>query len=260
MSSSLSSSDGPPLHAADGAPPDPPARSALGHAFDGWRHSLSVPGLVLFASFIGYGALLRGIEFPLLAGLLSTVLVWALPAQVILVGGLASGTALPAIAFAVALSSLRLLPMVVSLAPFLRGRRRNLFLELLCAHYVAMSMWVEGLRLLPKLPAEARVPFALGLGNGFVMVSLMGTVGGYLLAGELPAPLAAGLLFLTPLSFSVLMVRNSSAVTDWLALVAGFVILPLVMHLEGGLDLMLAGLGGGTLAYVAGRMWRGRRA
>lgn len=241
------------------APPPLPPAAPLEHVLDGLRHSLSVPGLVLFASFVGFGALLQGIDFPLLAGLLATALIWALPAQVILVGGLASGTALPAIALAVALSSLRLLPMVVSIAPYLRGRRRSLVLELWCAHYVAMSMWVEGLRLLPHRPAEARVPFALGLGNGFIGISLLGTVAGYFLAGELPPPLAAGLLFLTPLSFSLLMVRNSADMTDWLALVAGFAILPLVMHLDGGLDLMLAGIGGGSLAYGIGRVLRKRR-
>lgn len=234
-------------------------RSAAGWFFLGAYHSLSVPAVVLFASFLGFGALLHGAGFPFFAGLLSTFFIWALPSQVILIGGLVSGTALPAIALAVGLSAIRLLPMVVSLAPFMRGPRRSLVMEIWCAHYVAMTLWVEGLRFLPGLPGEARVPFTLGLGNGLVTVSVIGTSLGYVLAGELPGPLAAGLLLLTPLSFTVLMVRNSQTATDWLALAAGLLITPFAMGLQGGLDLMIAGIGGGTIAYAAGRL-RGRRA
>lgn len=233
-------------------------RSAAGWFLSGAYHAISVPALVLFASFTGFGALLHGVNFPFVAGLLSTLFIWALPSQVILIGGLVSGTALPAVALAVALSAIRLLPMVVSVAPYMRGPRRSLFMELWCAHYVAMTLWVEGLRFLPTLPGEARVPFTLGLSNGLVLVSMIGTGLGYVLAGELPGPLAAGLLMLTPLSFTVLMVRNSETPTDWLALGAGLVITPFVMGLGGGLDLMIAGIGGGTLAYVAGRMWERR--
>jgi len=234
-----------------------PSRSTLGWFLHGARHGISVPALVLFASYTGFGALLQGVGFPLGAGVLSTLLIWALPAQVILVGGLAAGSALPALAFAIGLSSMRLLPMVVSVAPYMRGPRRSTFVELVCAHYVAMTLWVEGLRLLPHLPGEARVPFTLGLGNMLVLVSMTGTAGGYLMAGSLSGPLAAVLLFLTPLSFSVLMVRNAVALTDWLALTAGFLIMPFVVGLDGGLDLLIAGVGGGSLAYAAGK-WRRR--
>jgi len=242
----------------DPAPLDAP-HGALYWVLSGARAALSVPGLVLFASYLGFGGLLYGMGFPLLPGLLSTLLIWALPAQVILVGGLASGTALPAIALAVGLSSIRLLPMVVAIAPYVRGRRRNTWAELLCAHYVAMTVWVEGSRLLPHLPAEGRLAFTLGLGNGLIGISLCGTLVGYLLAGELPLPLAAALLFLTPASFTILMVRGSRTALDWLALGFGLASAPLVAGLGGGMDLMIGGVGGGTLAYLIAR-WLRRRA
>lgn len=223
---------------------------------DGLR---SVATLMLLGSFIGFGALLEGVGFPLVAGMVATLLIWALPAQVILIGGIVSGTALPAVALAVTLSSIRLLPMVVSLAPYMRGPRRSLVSEAACAHFVAMTLWVEGLRLLPKVPGEGRVPYTLGLGHAYVTISGAGTLAGYALAGSVPGPLAAGLLLLTPLSFTVLMVRNSRAATDWLALGAGLVLMPLTMGLQGGLDLMIAGVGGGTLAYLVGRRLEKRR-
>lgn len=109
-----------------------------------------------------------------------------------------------------------------------------------------MTLWLEGLRMLPHLPGEGRVPFTLGLGVALVAVSCLGTAAGYTVAGEVPAFLSAGLLLLTPLSFMVLMLRNASAATDWLALAAGLILMPLTLELEGGLDLMISGIGGGT--------------
>ncbi|WP_245263323.1 AzlC family ABC transporter permease [Azorhizobium doebereinerae] len=215
---------------------------------------------MLIASYIGFGGLLQGVGFPLLPGMLSTILIWALPAQVILVGGLAAGTALPAIALAVGLSSIRLLPMVVALAPVARGRHRSVWAEIWSSHYVAMTMWVEGMRLLPKVPAEGRLPYMLGMGNVYVGVSTLSTWIGFELAGGLPAPLAGALLFLTPASFTILMVRGSRTALDWMALGFGLVSAPLVAGLGGGMDLMIGGVGGGTLAYVGARLMKRRKA
>jgi len=222
------------------------------------RAALSVPCLVLFFSYLGFGGLLQGVGFPLVAGVLSTILIWALPAQIILIGGLTTGTSLIAIALAVGLSSLRLLPMVVSIVPYLRGTRRNVAAELYAAHFVAMTVWVEGIRLFPTLPREGRLPFALGLGHTLLLTSVTGTIAGYFLAGELPPPLAAGLLFLTPVSFTILMVRGAREATDWIALGAGLLTAPLVAGMSGGADLMISGVGGGTFAYLVGRMLRRR--
>lgn len=244
------------------APPssaEPTDRSSAYWFARGMGAGCSVPALVLFASYLGFGAVLESVGFPIGAGLASTLLVWALPAQLILIGGVAAGTALPALALAVGLSSMRLLPMVVSIAPYMRGQSRSLWRELLCAHFVAMTVWLEGLRLLPHLPGTAREPFVLGLGTMLVGVSLAGTLAGHAVAGELPGPLAAGLLLLTPLSFTILMVRNATLPTDWLALAAGFCIAPLTLELAGGMDLLIAGIGGGTLAFLGGRLLERRR-
>jgi predicted branched-subunit amino acid permease len=255
----------PPVSAPAEPPPLPPdvetleTLSPLAWAGRGARHAISVPGVVLFAGYIGLGGLLHGVGFPFFAGMLSTLLIWALPAQVILAGGIGAGTALPALALAIGLSSLRLLPMTVAIAPFLRGHRRNFWAELLCSHYVAMTFWVEGLRLLPKIPGEGRVAFALGLGNALLAISLAGTAAGFFLAGELPPILAAGLLFLTPVSFSLMMIRNAGHdLMDWLALAAGLLSVPFVVGLSGGADLMISGIGGGTVAYLIGRFLRRR--
>ncbi|MCS0505250.1 AzlC family ABC transporter permease [Ancylobacter mangrovi] len=221
--------------------------------------SLSAPGFVLLATFLGFGGLLHDLGFPIVAGLLSTVLVWALPAQVILVGGLASGSSLPALAIAVCLSGVRLLPMVVSLMPLMRGRRPRLWQELLCAHFVAVTLWAEGFRLLPKVPTAARPAFSVGVGAGLMTTSVIGTAAGFYLTNVLPAPLAVALLLLTPISFTILLVRNAKARVDWLAIVLGAAISPFASYLPGGLDLFWAGVGGGTLAFLIARLLPKRR-
>ncbi len=246
----------------DTAPEGPPpvSHGALHYALAGVRGAMSVPLLVLIASYIGFGGLLHGVGFPLLPGMLSTIFIWALPAQVILIGGLAAGTALPAIALAVGLSSIRLLPMVVALAPFTRGRHRSTVGEFCASHFVAMTMWVEGMRLLPKVPVEGRPAYTLAMGATYVGVSTLATWAGFELAGSLPPAFGAGLLFLTPASFTILMVRNSRTALDWMALAFGLASAPLVAGLDGGMDLMIGGVGGGTLAYGIARLLKRRAA
>jgi len=222
--------------------------------------AVSVPGVVLIATFIGFGGLLHDVGFPIGAGLLSTVLIWALPAQVILIGGVASGASLPTLAVAVCLSGVRLMPMVVSLMPLMRGPKPRLLSEIISAHFVAVTMWVEGFRLLPKVEIAGRPAFATGLGVGLCALSTAATALGFYLTHNLPGPLAVALLLLTPISFAILLVRNSSAPVDWLAIGFGAVLSPLVANSPGGLDLFWSGVGGGTLAFLIARYGLGKRA
>lgn len=215
---------------------------------------MSVQAVVLFAGFIGFGGLIRDVGFPLGAAILSTFLVWALPAQLIIVGGFAAGNPVPVVALAVGLSSVRFFPMVASIMPMIRGRT-GLGAQLLASHFVAVSAWVESIRLMPSIPVEARMPFFFGLSNVFVVGSAGATIAGYLLAGTLPQALANGLIFLTPISFLLQLIRNSRDLMDWLALFFGLLLVPVFAQIGGTLDLLWIGLIGGGAAYLAGR-WR----
>jgi predicted branched-subunit amino acid permease len=221
----------------------------------GYRSAwLSVFAYVLFGTYIGIGALAYDFGFSLLWVCLSTVLIWAGPAQVILISALGGGAALIEVAIAVGLSGVRLLPMVVSLLPILRTpqtRQRDLILP---AHFTAVSMWVESMRIAPQVEPKHRIAFCNGLGTGYGSSALIATVIGYYLAARLPLLMTAGLLFLTPLSFLISVVRNSRVLIDRLALVLGLVIGPALAYRNVDLDILWAGVGGGTLAYAAHRM------
>jgi predicted branched-subunit amino acid permease len=220
---------------------------------------LSVFAYVLFGTYIGIGALAYDFGFSLFWVCLSTILVWAGPAQVILISALGGGAALIEVAIAVGLSGVRLLPMVVSLLPMLKTektRQRDLILP---AHFTAVSMWVESLRVAPQIEPKHRVAFCNGIGSGFGASALVATVIGYFLAARLPPLMSAALLLLTPLSFLISVVRNSRELVDRLALGFGLVIGPLLAYLNVDLDILWAGIGGGTLAYFGHRLresWR----
>src|SRR5258705_13656558 len=76
--------------------------------------------LVLFATYLGIGALAHDTHFSLGWVLASTALVWAGPAQIILISTLGSGATVLQAAIAVTVSAIRLFPMVVSVLPMMR--------------------------------------------------------------------------------------------------------------------------------------------
>jgi predicted branched-subunit amino acid permease len=210
--------------------------------------------LVTVGTFLGIGALAHDLGFSLTWAVVCTVLVWAGPAQVILMTALGGGAALAEIAIAVALSAIRLLPMVVSLIPILRGpatRNRDLVLP---AHFIAVTTWAESLRLLPTLPRENRVAFLNGMGSGFMAVGTAFTVIGFYLAASLPMVLAAALLMLTPLAFLMSIAGNARLLADRVALLLGLLIGPVLAAYQVELDLLWAGMIGGTLGYAVHRL------
>src|SRR6476620_1157003 len=129
------------------APPiDPPQRSATAAFLAGFGAAwLSVMAYVVIGTYIGLAALAHDFGFSLWWLAASTVLVWAGPEQVILVSTLGAGTTPVEAAIAVSLSSVRLLPMVISLLPLLKHpQTRNRFL-LNAAATTAVTMWIEAL-------------------------------------------------------------------------------------------------------------------
>lgn len=220
---------------------------------------LSVFAYVLFGTYIGVGALAHDFGFSVWWVALSTVLVWAGPAQVILITALGAGSPLIEVAIAVGLSGVRLLPMVVALLPILKGPQTRFRDLVFPTHMTAVSMWVESMRLAPLIAVEKRIPFVNGLGTGYFVSALIATFGGYYLAAQLPLLLTAALLFLTPMSFLVSIARNSRELVDRLALLFGLIVGPILAYYAVSLDIMWSGIIGGTLAYGVHRFWGRRR-
>ncbi len=212
----------------------------------------------LFATYLGVGALAHDLNFSPLWAMLATALVWAAPAQMILLTALGGGGTAVQAAAAVSLSAIRLMPMVVALLPMLRGPNTKSWHLILPTHFVAVTVWVESMRLVPSVPRERRIAFVNGLGTGVLGATLVSTLVGYNLAAILPPLFGAAVLFLTPISFLLTTASNSKMLLDRLALALGIVLLPLTNLLNTGIDMLIAGVSAGTVAYAVHRV-RARR-
>ena len=227
------------------------------HARLGIRVALTLPAWIVGVSFLGVGSLARDAGFPLGAALLSTLLVWAAPAQLILFGSLAGGGLVAAAALAVGLSAIRLLPMTLAFLPLVRRPGQPAWVALLAAHCMAATTWIEAMRRLPDMERENRLPFFFGFALACLALSASATLIGYLLVGALPNALAAGLLCLTPIYFTVSLVATARLKADWVAVGLGLALVPFVQPLVGkNFDLLATGLAGGTVAYLVQRLGR----
>jgi predicted branched-subunit amino acid permease len=225
----------------------------------GARDALGLASITICLSLVGVGGLARDIGYPMLAGVLSSILMWAGPAQVLLFGSIASGTALPLAAVAVLFSSLRFLPMTISLMPLINDPRRPTWQLLLAAHLIAITNWVEGMRRLPRERHEARYPYFCGFGTVVLLSGTAATGAGYHLVGALPPVLAAALLFTTPMFFALNLVAPVRRLVDALPILFALVLTPLATAALGkDYDLVVAGTVGGSLAYLLERRMRRR--
>ncbi len=224
----------------------------------GAREAFGVPAIVLGASFLGFGALVREAGLSPWHGLLSTALGWALPGQVAMVELYAAGASLVAILAAVAVTNARLLPMTVSLMPLLRAPGRGRGALYLAAYFVAVTGWAAAMRQAPLLPAPARLPYFLGFVLVICSSSLVATAGGYYLAAAVPPEITLGLVFLNPIYFMLVFAADARRRARVLAQVLGALAGPALYLVATDWSLLLTGLLAGSLAFFGDRWWRRR--
>lgn len=213
---------------------------------------------MLFLMLLAVGGLARDSGYPLGVAVLSTILIWAAPGQVVFFAALAAGASLPAAALAIGVSSIRLLPMSVSLLPILRGAHTPLWRQILLSHFIAITAWVEGMRRLPHVAPPERQPFFLAFALTIMASAILGTMLGYVAVGRLPPLFGAAIVFVAPLYFTISLLASATGRADHVAVLAGFVLTPPVVALvPEGIDLLVIGLGGGSLGYWVRR--RGKR-
>ncbi|QDG77183.1 AzlC family ABC transporter permease [Labrenzia sp. PHM005] len=237
-------------------PLEPPV-SGGGWMLRGARASISIPALILTSAFVGFAGMARETGLSLAETLLMTGAVWALPSIVVLTGALSSGMGLIPAAVAVALASVRLMPMTMALMPFLKvpGKTKTWHL-LIASHFVAVTAWVFAMKNLPDLPKEGRLPFFVGFGGcvtGFVF-TMTGIA--YMLVDQMPPMAAGSLVLVTPVYFLCSLWGAARMNADKAAMVAGLILGPVFFLSAPGLDLLWTGLVGGTLAYLVTRVMR----
>lgn len=222
--------------------------------FRGVRAAFSIPGLILASAFVGFAGLAREAGLTLAEAVFMTGVVWALPAKVVLVGAILSGASLPAAAFAVALSSVRLMPMVVALVPEMRDARTPKWVLYALSHFVAVTSWVLAMENLRHVPRDMRTSYYTGLGSTLVIANMIVVTVVFQLAGELPPTASAALFLLTPIYFLTSLWGSARERAGHVAMLLGLLLGPLFHIFLPGFDLLAAGLIGGIGAFVFHRL------
>lgn len=219
-----------------------------------------VPGLVLGASFLGFGSLVRESGYGLWMALAATATGWALPGQIAMVELMAVGTPLLLVCMAVALTNARLMPMTVALMPWLRRPGTPVWRYYAAAHLIAVTSWANAMRICPTLPQEYRLAWFGTFAVSLWAVTLVTTAAGYFLAGVVPQAVTLALVFLNPVYFMLIFAADLRQRAKSLALVFGAVLGPLFHLVHPDWGLLATGLVAGTLAFLAERHLKAREA
>ncbi len=236
-------------------PPEFNYGSPLAAARAGMREALGVPIVVLSASFLGFGALVHQAGLTVWHGLFSTATGWALPGQVAFLELYGVGASLLAIAIVVALVNVRLLPMTIALMPVLRASRWPRWSYYLAAHWIAVTAWAAAMRDCPKMPAEERLPFFVGMSTTLWGATMVTTAIGFYLAASVPLYVTLGLVFLNPIYFMLVFAAAVRERARMLALLLGALLGPPLHLMTADWGLLLTGLAAGSLAFFVGQRW-----
>ncbi|MEX3009132.1 AzlC family ABC transporter permease [Hoeflea sp. TYP-13] len=225
----------------------------------GMRGIFSIPALVLTSAVVGFCgfAYEAGISYGQAVFMMG--IIWALPAQFVLIGAILAGASLPAAALAVTLSSMRLMPMVAALVPEIRTKSTPTWVLLVVSHFVAVTSWVFTMERLDRVPREGRVAFFTGFGLTLTTVNIVVVSVSYGVISHLPAMIGGALFFLTPIYFLTSIWASARGLEVYLAMVIGLVLGPAFHMADEELGLLYAGIIGGTLAFFLERLIAARR-
>lgn len=220
---------------------------------------VSVPALILASSFVGFAAIAMQAGVTLAQAVFMTGIVWALPAKVVMVGAIIAGNGLPATAFAVALSSVRLTPMVVALVPEIRTSGTRKWVLYLLSHFVAITSWVIAMADVKGVPPAMRTAWYGGVGSSLVLLNMCVVAAVYLLAEGLPPAASAALFLLTPIYFLTSLWGSARERAGHVAMVLGLLLGPAFALVTPDFSLLATGLVGGALAYLHHRLTKRSR-
>ncbi|WP_062116640.1 AzlC family ABC transporter permease [Aureimonas sp. AU40] len=226
----------------------------------GMGQILSAPALILVTAHLGFAGLARDAGISWFEASFMVFTIWALPANLILLGAITAGLSLAATAVAIGLSSLRLMPMVIALVPEMRaeGTRKRTLLVL--SHFVAVTAWVVARERFPTVPRRYRTAYFAGFGVTLTVVNTLVVAFAFNLMGQLPALVTGALAFLTPVYFLTSLYGSAGDLTGRLALFLGMAAIVPANWLAPDFDILIAGIAAGLASLLVGRLAEGRRA
>ena len=115
------------------------------------------------------------------------------------------------------------------------------------------------MRNVENVPRESRLAFFAGFAITLTTVNMVLVAVIYGMVSQLPPIVAGCLYFLTPVYFMTSIWESARHKVIYVALVIGFGLGPVCFWLAPQFDILIAGLVGGTLAFVLERQWRLRQ-
>lgn len=222
------------------------------------REALGVPAAVLGAGYIGFGALVGAYGGSVWTVVVSTVAIWAMPGQLVLMDMWHIGAPMIAVVLAVTLINARFLPMALTMMPVLRDRSHPQSRYYLTAHFIAMTSWAVCMRRCPEMPGPGRLYYFSGFSLACMAVAAITGALGYLIAGSIPPGIRLGLVFLTTVYFFVILIGEVHSRLAAIALACGAVAGPLLYLLTPQWSVLAAGFAGGTIAFLVDKSLRRR--
>jgi len=216
--------------------------------------AIGIPGMGLFVSMMGFGAIALEAGLGPWVTFLSTAFVWGLPGQVAyaeLYGSAASWFALFA---AVTLANMRMLPMTASGLPLmhLSGHGVGFAGRCLTAQFLAITGWAHLAIASERYPPNRVFPYYIGLSIVIYCCALAGTMVGYYMNDFASDTATRIAVFSTPI-YLILMVLGARRVMNQWAVGLGIVLCPPLYLVIGDWSVMAAGLVGGTAAFLLKR-------
>jgi predicted permease len=149
---------------------------------------------------------------------------------------------------------------VASIMPEMRTKKTPLPILLFLSHFIAITSWVFASRRLRDVPRPHRVAFFAGFGMTLTLTNTAIVGISYGVVSQFPPVIAGALFMLTPVYFVASIWASAAQPVVRLAFVIGLVAGPTLALVAPGFDVLIAGIGGGTVAYLIDRRRRGRAA
>ena len=223
----------------------------------GAKDAFGAPAAILFAGMLGFGAMGQANGLDIWVTSATSFFMFALPGQVVLVEMLVLSASGVTIAVAVSLTATRFFTMCLTLFPQFPEKQRSSFYYLV-VHFVAMTAWAVSMRDFPKMKPEDRLSYFTGFAFVCWAVSTPATVLGYMVAGQVPSYINLGLVFINPLFFLLTFTEVKPRANRMAILLGGPIGLLSYLWFPD-YSLLIAGLFGGTIAYMVDKHFRNRQ-
>lgn len=205
---------------------------------------------MLVAGYAAFGALAAASDIPFGIAVASTAVLWALPAQIVLVEMHSLAAPVLATLVAVTLSSARFLPMTLMLMPEMRDPRHRGWKYYVAAQLLSLSGWTMAVARFPDIPRAQRLAWFYGFTLVLMSVSAASAAAGYLGADRLPPLARLALVFMVPMYYLLILSGSVRERAAAFGLACGAVAGPLAYLVTPEWSVPLAGVAGGSLAYL----------